>query len=291
MCSSDLTRTLQELKEGGGVDYHSGSKLLSYRELSDYVEVEVEDCFTLEKRIMRARHLLLGCGTLHTTRIVLLNKQAKRHSLPFLDHPPTLIPFFLPAMFGKGIHAGSFPVQLVAMLQEGECRDMISFYYPGALLWSELLADIPLPMNSALKFMGPMLGGMLVAQIWETSRPFSGNTISLNEEGEILIDYRRVDSYPRLSKLIRVMRGLGAFSLRRLAAVSKPGWGFHYAATLPMRHSPDRFETHCDGRLWDSNRVRVIDGSVLPSLPAKNHSFTLMANAARIAEETKRCGY
>jgi choline dehydrogenase-like flavoprotein len=58
-----------------------------------------------------------------------------------------------------------------------------------------------------------------------------------------------------------------------------------------MRAVPKAFETHADGRLWDSQRVRVIDGSVLPSLPAKNHSFTIMANAARIAEAVKSCAY
>jgi choline dehydrogenase-like flavoprotein len=58
-----------------------------------------------------------------------------------------------------------------------------------------------------------------------------------------------------------------------------------------MRHQPSHFETHVDGRLWDSQRVRVIDASGLPSLPAKNHSLTLMANAARIADETLRCEY
>jgi len=46
-----------------------------------------------------------------------------------------------------------------------------------------------------------------------------------------------------------------------------------------------------DGRLWNSKRVRVIDGSVLPSLPAKNHTLTLMANAARIADKVQQCGY
>jgi choline dehydrogenase-like flavoprotein len=285
------SRTLRELQAENSVEYIAGTKLLVYREFSEFVEVEIEDCSTRERKTLRARHLLLGCGTLHTAQIVLLNNQAKNHRLPFLDHPPTLVPFFFPAMFGKGIIAGSFPVQLVAMLQEENCRDMISFYYPGSLLWSELLADIPLPMDSALKLMGPLMGGMLVAQIWETSHPVSGNTIRIDDEGKLQIDYGELREYPRLSKLINVMRGLGAFSLQRLASISKPGWGFHYAATLPMKRMPSPFQTHCDGRLWNSRRVRVIDGSVLPSLPAKNHSFTLMANAARIAKETQQCGY
>lgn len=285
------TRTLDELNATGQMEYRSGWKLVSYRELPDVVEVDIESCTSHERATIRTRHLLLGCGTTHTTRLVLLNKEAKGRRLPFLDHPPTLIPFFLPKMFGFEVKDGNFPVQLVATLREGNARDMISFYYPGALLRSDLLPDIPLPVDSALGLLGLLLGGMLVAQIWETSRPVSGNSIGLDQDEKLRIDYKELHPYPRLGKLIRAMRDLGAFSIPRLAAISKPGWGFHYAATLPMRSLPREFETHTDGRLWDSKRVRLIDGSVLPSLPAKNHSLTLMANAARIAEETQRCGY
>ena len=76
-----------------------------------------------------------------------------------------------------------------------------------------------------------------------------------------------------------------------LASSSPPSWGFHHAGTLPMSHEPAPFETHLDGRLWNSRRVRVIDGSVFPSLPAKNPSLTIMANAARIANLVKSCDY
>ena len=52
-----------------------------------------------------------------------------------------------------------------------------------------------------------------------------------------------------------------------------------------MKIKPEEFETFTDGRLWNSERIRVADASVLPSLAAKNHSLTMMANAARIAKE------
>ena len=132
---------------------------------------------------------------------------------------------------------------------------------------------------------------MLVAQIWEASRPTPQNRLSLDPSGSIRIDYPSRQPYARLKPLFAALRSLGAYSLPSLTSMTLPGWGFHHAAALPMRRVPDEFETHVDGRLWDSRRVRAIDGSVLPSLPAKNHSLTVMANAARIAEETLRCAY
>jgi choline dehydrogenase-like flavoprotein len=168
---------------------------------------------------------------------------------------------------------------------------MISFYYPGGLLWSDLLPDIPLPLDAALRTLGAVVGGMLVAQIWMTSQAAGGNRLSLETNGSVRIDYPQCSPYSRLSELLAALRRLGGLSLRGLASMSHPSWGFHHAACLPMRHDPAPFETHADGRLWNSRRIRIIDGSVLPSLPAKSHTLALMANAARIAEETKACGY
>lgn len=284
-------RTLDELRIGGQVAYLGGHELVSFREYPEFVEIDLRHCESNAVKTIRTKHLLLGCGTLQTARLVLLNKKAVGRLLPFIDHPPTLVPLFIPRMFGSDLPPRSFPVQLVATMEGHGQRDMISFYYPGALLWSDLLTDMPLPMDVALKVLPNLLGGMLVAQVWETSRPLPENRLSLDPSGAIRIDYPRLTPYARLNSLLASLRPLGAYSLQRLATMAPPGWGFHHAACLPMRRHPDYFETHVDGRLWDSQRVRVIDGSVLPSLPAKNHSLTLMANAARIADETLRCGY
>jgi choline dehydrogenase-like flavoprotein len=284
-------RTLSELRASGKLKYFGGNELVAYREFSEYVEIDLRDCDSNAVRTVRTKHLLLGCGALQTARLVLLNKQAIGRSLPFIDHPPTLVPIFIPRLFGAALPKTSFPVQLVATIEGQEQRDMISFYYPGGLLWSDLLADMPLPIDAALKILPNLLGGMLVAQIWETSRPQLKNQLSLDNEGSIRINYPTRPPYPRLGNLLKMLRPLGAYSICRLASMAPPGWGFHYAGCLPMRHKPNHFETHVDGRLWDSQRVRVIDGSALPSLPAKNHSLTLMANAARIADETLKCEY
>lgn len=284
-------RTLSELCSAGRLTYVGGHRLLRYRELPEHVELDLLECASGARRLVRTRHLLLACGTLHSAALVLKNSEEPGRDLPFLDHPPTLVPVFFPRMLGSCLPARSFPVQLVGTLAGSGRRDMISFYYPGALLWSDLLPDLPLPMDAALGLLRRLLGGMLVAQIWETSRPSAANSLRLAADGTLRIDYPQRAPYPRLGALLRALRPLGGYSVKSLAKTVAPGWGFHYAACLPMRRRPGPFETHVDGRLWNSRRVRVLDGSVLPSLPAKNHSLTLMANAARIADETLQCGY
>jgi choline dehydrogenase-like flavoprotein len=283
--------TLIELRQRERIHYWGGHKLVSYVEHADDIELELEVLKTQERTRIRTRHLLLGCGTLQTSRLVLLSKNQPGRTLPFVDHPPTLLPIFFPASVGAALPSQSYPIQLIGTMAGYGRSDMISFYYPGGMLWSDLLPDIPLPMSAARSVLAALIPGMLVAQIWEASKPAPSNRLSVDGGGNITIRYPERHPYSKLPALLASLRKLGGYSLKRLASAPPPSWGFHHAATLPMRAEPQAFETHADGRLWDSRRVRVIDGSVLPSLPAKNHSLTIMANAARIAEAVKSCGY
>lgn len=283
--------TLAELRQRGQIRYLGGHKLISFSEHADHVVIEIEEVRSGQRITLRARHLLLACGTIQTARLVVLNRAQAGCSLPFLDHPPTLLPVFFPASFGSPLPVRSYPIQLIGTIEGRGERAMISFYYPAGMLWSDFLPDIPLPMNAARSVLAGMIGGMLVAQIWEVSRPTASNRMHVEADGTVRIDYAETQPYSELPSLLGALRKLGGISLGRWASTPPPSWGFHHAATLPMRLNPRAFETHTDGRLWDSRRIRVIDGSVLPSLPAKNHSLTIMANSARVAEQVKLCGY
>ncbi len=283
--------TLIELKDSGSIEYFSNSKLIKFVEHSEFVELEILDLKSNETRLINVKHLLLGCGTIQTAKMVLTSLNETKHRLPFIDHPPTILPLFIPRMFGSQLPGSSFPTQLAGTLDNAGLKNIISFHYPGALLWSDLLSDIPLPMHTSLKALKTLLGGMLVAQMWEASHPNPKNYLCLDAKGSIQIHYPERHEYQGIRKLIRSLRPLGIYTLRRLSSMSPPGWGFHHAGCLPMNIEPEKFQTHIDGRLWNSMRVRVIDGSVLPSLPSKHHSFTVMANSARIADSTLKCEY
>jgi choline dehydrogenase-like flavoprotein len=55
-----------------------------------------------------------------------------------------------------------------------------------------------------------------------------------------------------------------------------------------MREHPSHsLETYVDGRLAGMKFVYVADAATFPTLPAKNHSFTIMANAMRIADAVR----
>ena len=277
--------TLDELVRKREIQYMSGYKLLKYKERDDYVELKfsiVPENRTIE---VKTRNLILACGGIHTSRLVLQNNNAYSVKLNFKEHPPALIPLFIPKLFGNEIPKKSFPIQLAATQFNKQSNNMISIYYPGGMLYSDLIMDMPLPINLSYKVLQYLMGGLLVAQIWEEPDINQKNYLSIDEFGSIVINYCEEPHFGFIPLFLKSMRNLGVYSLMRFSKLSPPGWGFHYASTLPMKIKPEEFETFTDGRLWNSERIRVVDASVLPSLAAKNHSLTMMANAARIAKE------
>jgi paromamine 6'-oxidase/6'''-hydroxyneomycin C oxidase/2'-deamino-2'-hydroxyparomamine 6'-oxidase len=64
------------------------------------------------------------------------------------------------------------------------------------------------------------------------------------------------------------------------------GASVHYAGTLPMSSASatSGHSTDANGRSHRYENLFIADGATFPFLPAKNITFTLMANAVRIAE-------
>ena len=79
---------------------------------------------------------------------------------------------------------------------------------------------------------------------------------------------------------------LGAIAPRSQTTILPRGSSVHYAGTLPMT-SDDRPNTcRPDGAVRGLERLFIVDGAAFSALPAKNVTFTLMANAVRIAHDS-----
>ncbi len=91
-----------------------------------------------------------------------------------------------------------------------------------------------------------------------------------------------------LRLLTREWRRLRGMPISRQLLIPPPGSGHHLGGSLPMRHSPRVGETDLLGRPKGLKRVHVVDATVLPSVPASTITYTVMANAARIATEAAR---
>ena len=81
---------------------------------------------------------------------------------------------------------------------------------------------------------------------------------------------------------------MGYWSSTRFVRIPKPGASAHYGGPLPMRERPERrYETNRNGLLTGTKAVYVGDAAAFPRLPAKNLTFTIMANALRIGRAVR----
>ncbi|MDH3733040.1 MAG: GMC family oxidoreductase, partial [Gemmatimonadota bacterium] len=86
-----------------------------------------------------------------------------------------------------------------------------------------------------------------------------------------------------LKRTKRSLRALGCVVAPGATHVRPMGASVHYAGTLPMTREKRPFTVTPECRSRDVENLLVVDGSTFPFLPAKNITFSLMANAARIA--------
>ena len=77
-------------------------------------------------------------------------------------------------------------------------------------------------------------------------------------------------------------RRLGAWLIPNSVKLLRPGEDMRYSGTLPMRETPSLGSVDRNGELFGASRLFIVDLSVFPTIPAKHHTLTLMANADRI---------
>jgi choline dehydrogenase-like flavoprotein len=87
-----------------------------------------------------------------------------------------------------------------------------------------------------------------------------------------------------MRKVKKAMRRLRCIVPPGTPRVREKGASVHYAGTLPMSTERKRFSTSPQCESHDFENLYIVDGSTYPFLPAKNITFTLMANAVRVAE-------
>jgi choline dehydrogenase-like flavoprotein len=240
---------------------------------------------TADGRQFRAPRLLLAAGTLGSSRLAapLLPPLA---DWPLLSNPVTATPLLVKAALGQPPAASHSLAQLVYFLRFGhDSRDYVSgaLYETVGLPPSVFANRLPLGRRAGEALFGLLSPALLVAVTYYPGH-FSHNR--LHFDGNRLIvtggvtnaleDQRKCTS----GVLRRAWRERGAIVLPG-GGLAPPGTDSHLAASLPMG-GPAANATSAWGELRGHPGLYVVDGAVLPSLPSRHMTLTVMANADRI---------
>jgi hypothetical protein len=250
-------------------------------------------------RTFDAARVFVGCGVLPTAWLVLNSLEAFDVPVRMLDSQYFIYPFFrlrrTPGVESEELH--SLVQAFLELDDPAVSRHLVHLEVFG---YSDFLkrALMETPLRFLLRhrfFAAQMLERLLVVQGFLHSADSGRLTVVLrrNEQGQPLI---HVDAQSRMHSLFVSLKAgvklmANAAALRGMPIVpaiqfAEPGRSYHTGGTFPMRAAPGRLETNALGTVPGLDRVHLVDASVFPSVPATTITFTVMANAHRIAAQS-----
>lgn len=295
--------TVNKLKKTKNFTYIGQHLAVRFKEKNDYVEVECINIGDNTTSLFRAKKLVLAPGVLGSARIVLRSLGKKNDRLPLLCNPYTYVPCVQLSMLGKKAESKKLGfAQLSLFLDEsGDQSDvaMASLYSYQSLMLFRLARQVPLGFSSARRLLQYLSSAIIILGIHQPDRPSEQKYVQLVDKktsptGDalkiqyLLSDDEIVTRKRREKKYIRLMRRMRVIALKSI----DPGMGssIHYAGTIPFSDTEQPLTLSKTGRLHGTRNVYVADGSGFTYLPAKGLTFSLMANAHTVAENSLRHG-
>lgn len=245
--------------------------------------------------------LVLGAGTLSSCRIFLESVYRSTGTLVTLtglmDNQQVLMPFLNLTMVKRRFNPASYQYHQLGLGLEGPSPEQ---YIHGQIttlktaLVHPIVQNLPFDMKTSLSIFRNIHAalGLVNINLHDTRR--NGNTVRLEPgaggaPASLLIHYE-VGSAER--ERIRIAMRRVRQALWALSCVVPPGMSHvrpmgasvHYAGLLPMSEKAEAWTTSTHGQSHDFENLFFVDGTTFPFLPAKNVTFTLMANAARVAD-------
>lgn len=248
---------------------------------------------------------VLACGALSTSNVVLRTiYKAKKEIVRLtglMDNRQMLAPFCNLSMLGRRYEAKSYQYHQLAFGIEAQSPER---YIHGqittlkAAMTHPIFRTLPLDLKSAIGVFRHLRSSLAVLNLNFCDWRREGNYLSLSERSKaahgwpaMTIRYRPPPGESEtLRKAHAVARGffreLGSPLIPGMTHVRPMGASVHYSGTLPMSVQRRPWAVSPECRSYDFDNLFVVDGAVMPFLPAKNLTFTLMANAIRIATKS-----
>jgi choline dehydrogenase-like flavoprotein len=243
------------------------------------------------ERRLQAPRLVVAAGTLGSLRLVAPLLDLAHANLRLLNSPVMAVPLLVPKRLG-----GEAPAQGHALAQLGfrlagsdASGDDVSgaLYEVTALPPSSFAVRLPFGRRAGTEIFRALAPALAVATVYFPGR-YSANEVSVQNCADgprIAIRGGVADGFSDVARTVRrrlakIWRKLGAHVLPG-GTLATAGTDAHLGGLFPMGaaepHGTSRF-----GELNAAPGLHLVDGAVLPSIPSKFTTLTIMANADRI---------
>jgi choline dehydrogenase-like flavoprotein len=295
--------SLDDCLKSPNFTYHRGYHVthFNYDENGGIHSVQAESVNSREGREFSVQQLILAAGALGTTRLFL--ESVYRHSgevirLPgLMDNRQVLMPFVNLGMLGRHWNADSYQYNQVAMGLAGDKPDEYVHCLLTTLKTAMLhpvIEKLPFDLRTSLYLFRNLHAalGVVNVNLHDRRRDTCYATLDVSNDPqrpELVLHYEppageaaRIAGTVR--RLKKVLWQLGCVVHPGMVQMRPMGASVHYAGTLPMSTQAAPLTVSADCRSHDFSNLFIADGASYPFLPAKNITFTLMANASRVAE-------
>ncbi len=296
--------TLRECSRYPNFNYIPGMYVNHFRYGSDGRVVTVVAESVHDRSIVeyQADRYALAAGTMSSSKIYL--DSIYRHTgqivklTGLMDNRQILIPFVNLKMMGRSYNPQSYQYHQLAIGLENPNKP--EEYLHGQIttlktaLVHPVIQNLPFDTRTSISVFRNLRSGLGVVNLNLFDRRREDNYLSLqvdnqNNQTKLVINYSPTQEEPEIIQdAVRRTKKL----LWRLKCIVPPGVmqirpmgaSVHYSGVMPMSDIPaqHRMNKYCQS--FDFNNLYIVDGSGMPFLPAKNITFTLMANAVRVAE-------
>lgn len=304
-------RLLPEIEKLPNYELRQGAKvvrLLREPGTKRVMGVEYRDMATGEARVLTADHVLLAAGAIESPRILFnsaddaapegMGNATGQLGLRLQDNPKAVLSTSLWKLWGKGRDFDIGYGDLLILMSRGTLPDGEEFPFIGHAIHG--VPDIPHYLAGMKRFPPFMkerlarfmfhsyvtLGLFCAGEPTPANRVRPGTTRDRFGVRHVAVDF---SATPRAEAMMEAMNGWGRQVLRHAGATSiypsrdNTGTGIHYAGTTATTADPERGVVDADLKLHDLDNVYVCDGGVIPVLPDKHLTLTIMALAHRLA--------
>ncbi len=284
------------------LSYRRGLEVQEIREEAGSVAILTRDLNSQETIVFHGKRVFLAAGVLSSAKILLHSQRCYGEEVEIKDSQYFVFPLLTRVRCKSPRQEETFTIAQQVLhiahptLASPEIR--LSLYPYNDFLSLTVQQKLGALYPLFRPFEDYFLGHLLLAQGCLPSKVSGSIRLSLEKQpsdGSLSLHCRsRLNPtstivFKKLFRhLLKNTSNLQALALAPLLQRGKIGQGFHMGASWPMALNPQgKFSSDLLGRPQGWQRLHLVDASVLPSLASGSITFTIMANAYRIAEQSR----
>jgi choline dehydrogenase-like flavoprotein len=291
--------TLDECLQHPNFQYVGGVYVTHFRfdtggRVTNVVAVKAE---TGEAQEIEVDRLVLAAGAMCSSSIFLRSiyeDSGERVQLRgLMDNRQVLMPFVNLGMIGRQYKPRSYQYHQVAIGVEGNRPQDYVHGLVTTLKTAPVVQTMPLALGTAVSFFRNLHAALGLVNVNFSDYRREENYVAWEPDGKgagrLLIHYEPpAEENERIPATVAKFRSilwkLGCVAPPPMTHVRPMGASVHYAGMIPMTQETRPLTCTPGCRSNDFSNLYFADGITFPELPAKNLTFTLMANARRVAD-------